>query len=143
MYFQKYQLRTICLDKSVKSRVLEDLETENTPNGTTHCWNLNGSTFIIFINHCEGSCIKKKSLLVIYKILRLFVNTMTVNDNRYLLNRENLPQPIQMQLSEKQKTFSQFCFSFLKSLLNFKRWTKKDDPRSWSIFGNTGSEKYG
>ena len=55
---------------------------------------------------------------------------MTVNDKRYLLNRDNLPQPIQMQLSEKQKTFSEFCFSFLKSLLNFKHWTKKDDPRS-------------
>ena len=77
------------------------------------------------------------------KIIRLFVNTLTVNDNHYLLNRDNLPQPNQMQLSEKQKTFSEFCFSFSKSLLNFKHWTKKDDPRSLSIFENTGSEKYG
>ena len=79
---------------------------------------------------------------MINKILRLFANTLTVNDKHYLLNRENLPQPIQMQLSEKQKTFSQFSFSFSKSLLNFKRWTKKDDPGSLSIFGNSGSEKY-
>ena len=78
-----------------------------------------------------------------HKILRLFFNTLTVNDKHYLLNRDNLPQPIQMQLSEKQKTFSEFCFSFLKSLLNFKHWTKKDDPRSLSIFENTGSEKCG
>ena len=73
----------------------------------------------------------------------MFLNTLPADDNYYLLNRDNLPQPNQMQLSEKEKTFSEFCFSFLKSLLNFKHWTKKDDLRSWSIFGNNGSEKYG
>ena len=61
---------------------------------------------------------------------KAFFNTLTVNDKQYLLNRDNLRQPIQMQLSEKQKTFSEFCFSFLKSLLNFKHCTKKDDRRS-------------
>ena len=55
---------------------------------------------------------------------------MTVNDNHYLLNRDNLAQPIQMQLSQKQKTFSEFFFAFLKSILNFKRLQKKDDPHS-------------
>ena len=55
---------------------------------------------------------------------------MTVNDKRYLLNRDNLPQPIQMQLSEKLKTFSEFFFAFLKSISNFKYLPKKDDPRS-------------
>ena len=69
-------------------------------------------------------------LLVIHKILRLFVNTLTVNDKHYLLNRDNLTQPIQMQLSQKQKTFSEFFFAFLKSILNFKHLPKKDDPRS-------------
>ena len=72
----------------------------------------------------------KKSLLVIHKILRLFVNTLTVNDKHYLLNRDNLMQPIQMQLSQKQKTFSEFFFAFLKSILNFKHLPKKDDPHS-------------
>ena len=46
----------------------------------------------------------KKSLLVIQKILRLFLHTLTVDDKDYLLNRDNLTQPIQMQLSQKQKT---------------------------------------
>ena len=55
---------------------------------------------------------------------------MTVNDKRYLLNRDNLPQPIQMQLSEILKTFSEFFFGFLKSISNFKYLPKKDDPRS-------------
>ena len=60
-----------------------------------------------------------------YKILRLFVNTLTADDKHYLLNRDNLTQPIQMQLSQKQKTFSQFFFAFLKSILNYKHFTKK------------------
>ena len=64
------------------------------------------------------------------KILRLFVNTLTVNDKHYVINRDNLPQPIQMELSQKQKLFSEFFFAFLKSILNFKRLPTKDDPRS-------------
>ena len=39
-------------------------------------------------------------------------NTLTVNDKHYLLNRDNLTQPIQIQLSEKQKTFFNFFFHF-------------------------------
>ena len=65
-----------------------------------------------------------------HKILRLFAKTLTVDDDHYLLNRENLTQPIQMVLDKKQKTFSGFFFAFLKSLLNFKHLAKKDDPHS-------------
>ena len=72
----------------------------------------------------------KKSLLVIQKILRLFVNRLTVNDKHYLLSRNNLTQQIQIQLSEEQKTFLDFFFAFLKSILNFKHFPKKDDRRS-------------
>ena len=36
-------------------------------------------------------------------MLRLFVNTLTANEKYCLLNRDNLMQPIQMQLSQKQK----------------------------------------
>ena len=63
-------------------------------------------------------------------MLRLFLNTLTVNDKHYLLNRDNLMQKIEMQLSEKQKTFSGFFFAVLKPILNFKHLPKKDDPRS-------------
>ena len=69
-------------------------------------------------------------MLEIYKIVRVFVNTLTADDKHYLPNRDNLTQPIQMQLSEKQKTFSEFFFAFLKSILNYKHLPKKDDPRS-------------
>ena len=64
---------------------------------------------------------------MIHKILRLFVNTLTVDDKHYLLNRDNLTEPIQMQLTKKQKTFSEISFSFINSLLNFKHLPKKDE----------------
>ena len=65
---------------------------------------------------------------MINKILRLFVKTLAVNDKHYRLNRDNLTQPIQIQLSQKQKTFSQFFFAFLKSILNYKHLSKNNDP---------------
>ena len=85
----------------------------------------------------------EKSLLVIYKILRLLFNTLTADGKHYMLNRNNLAQSIQIQLSEKEKTCSEFFFAFLKSVLNFKHLPKKDDPHSWCISGDTVSEKQG
>ena len=52
----------------------------------------------------------EKSVLVIHKILRLLVNTLIADDKHYLLNRDNLSQRIQKQLSQKQKTFPEFFF---------------------------------
>ena len=53
---------------------------------------------------------------------------LTVNGKQYLLNRDNLTQQIQNELSEKQKNFSAFFFffffAFLKSILNFKHLPK-------------------
>ena len=72
----------------------------------------------------------KNSLLVIHKILRPFVHTLAVNEKQYLLNRDNLTQPIQIQLSQKQKILSEFVFAFLKSILSFKHLPKKDDRHS-------------
>ena len=56
--------------------------------------------------------------------------TLTTDDKHYLVNRDNLTQPIQKPLPQKQKTFSEFCLAFLKSILNFKHLPKKDDPQS-------------
>ena len=67
---------------------------------------------------------------------------MTVEEKHYLVTRDNLTQSIQIQLSQKQKTYWNFLFPFLKSILNFKDLPKKDEPHSWWISGNTGSEKY-
>ena len=61
----------------------------------------------------------KKSLLLTWQILGLLVNTFAADEKYPVLNRDNLTIPIQMQLSEKQKTFSQFLAAFLKSRLSF------------------------
>ena len=57
------------------------------------------------------------------------------------LNRDNLTQPIQMQLSRKQKTFSNFFSTFSKSSLNFERFFKKGDPYCRFISEITDPEK--
>ena len=67
----------------------------------------------------------KKFLLVTWKVLRLIANILTANDKCFLLNRDNLKQLIQMHLSEKQKTFSEFFSAILKSRLNFEHFPKK------------------
>ena len=71
----------------------------------------------------KSSC--RKSLLVICKFLRLFVSTVTVNDKYFLLNKDNLKQPIQIQLPQKQKTFSKFFSQLLQSAWNFKHFKQK------------------
>ena len=64
-------------------------------------------------------------MLVLCKILGLFVNTLSEDDKYCLLYKDNLLQPIQILLSQKQKTFSQFFSAFLKSTLNFEHFQKK------------------
>ena len=61
-------------------------------------------------------------------MLRCFSNTLSVDGKYSLVNTDNLKQPIQMQLSRKEKTFSDFFSSFLKSSLNFEHFLKKGDP---------------
>ena len=46
-------------------------------------------------------------------------------DKYSLLNRDNSLQPIQILLSKKEKTFSQFFSAFLKCTLNFEHFQKK------------------
>ena len=77
-------------------------------------------------------CYWRKSVLVIENFLRPLIKTLLPHDKHYLLNRDNLPHPINLQLSQKQKTFPEFFFffSFLKYILNFKHLPKKGDPPS-------------
>ena len=81
---------------------------------------------------------RKKSLLVIRKILRLFVNTLTADEKYSRLIRHNLTQPIHMQLCQKQKTFSWISSACLKSILNLEHFQKKmiligDDFRNYGL----------
>ena len=73
---------------------------------------------------------------MIYKFGGLFVNTLTADDKPYRLNRDNLTQPIQMQLSQKQKHFCEFSFALLKSTLSFTFFFKKGLPSLLVYFRN-------
>ena len=64
-------------------------------------------------------------MLVLCKFLRMLVKTLTDDDKYTLLYRENLTQPIQLLLSQKRKTFSQFFYAFLKSTLGFAHFQEK------------------
>ena len=85
----------------------------------------------------------KKSLLVICKIWRLFVNILSAVEKYSLPNREYLKQPIQVQLSQKQKTFPGFFSEFSKSKLNFEHFQKMDHPHSLFFSNSTACEKRG
>ena len=65
------------------------------------------------------------SLLLICQILGVLVNTLAADEKCRVLNRDNLTIPIQMQLSEKQKTFSIIFTAFLKCRLNFQYFFDK------------------
>ena len=80
-------------------------------------------------------------MLVLCTILRLFVNILTADDKYSLINRGNFTQPIQILLSKKQKTFSEFFSSFFKCTLNFEHFEKKDNPHSRCISEITASEE--
>ena len=60
----------------------------------------------------------------------LFPNTLSADAKYSLFTRDNLTQPTQMEVSRKQKTFSDFFSAFLKSSLNFEHFQKKDDSHS-------------
>ena len=112
MYFRNYRHQKTCLDKCLKSRVSEDLWKGSMVNRSKHCCNLNDSTFAVFVDHSEGKLSWKKSRLVILKILRLFLNTLTADDKYSLINRDTLTQPIWMQLSQKEKIALNFFLHF-------------------------------
>ena len=67
---------------------------------------------------------------MICRILRLFVKILNDGHKYSLFNRENVKNPIQLQLSQKQKLFCQFVAAILKSKLKFEYFQKRDDPHS-------------
>ena len=64
-------------------------------------------------------------MLVLCKILGLLVNTLTDDDKYSLLYRDNLPQQIQILLSQKPKTFSRLSSEIFIPTLNFEILKKK------------------
>ena len=75
----------------------------------------------------------KKSALVRSKILGLFVNKLTAKYKYSRRNMQTLAQQVQTPLSLKQKIFSGFFISFLKSTWNVEQFQKKGESSSLSI----------
>ena len=68
---------------------------------------------------------------------------MTADDKYSLCNKENVQQPIQMELSKKQKNFPEFVASVLTYTANFEYFEKKDDPHSLCISEITDCKRFG
>ena len=68
---------------------------------------------------------------------------MSAVDKCSLPKRDNLMQPIHMQLSQKLKTFSPYFSAFSQSRLNFEYFQKRDDAYSLFISESTSCEKRG
>ena len=68
---------------------------------------------------------------------------MRAMDKCSLPNRDNLIEPIHMQLSEKLKSFSRFFNVFSKSRLSFEYLKKKNDAHTLFISDTTACEKHG
>ena len=84
--------------------------------------------FYSTFSSCAAKLSKKKIFLVRSEILGLLVNMLTANYEYSSSNRENVPLPIQLFLSEKQKSFWSiffFLFAFLESPLNFEHFEKE------------------
>ena len=68
---------------------------------------------------------------------------MSAIDKCSLPNRDNLMQPIYMQLSQKLKAFSRLFNVISKSRLSFDYFQKKDDAHRLFISEATACEKRG
>ena len=75
----------------------------------------------------------EKSRLLTCQILGLLVNTLPTDEKYPVFNRDNLTVPIQIQLSQKPKTFSEFFLAFFKSRLIFEYFRKKRDSQGFRI----------
>ena len=83
--------------------------------------------FILYHTHwlLGTKFLSKRSGLLTCQILGLLLNTLPTDEKYPVLNRGNLTTSIQMQLSQKQKTFSQFFPAFFESSLIFVCFEKK------------------
>ena len=72
------------------------------------------------LNFISGNLKFTMKIIKLIKTEMNDLNTLTANYEYSRSNMENLLLPIQMQLSEKPKTFSQIFIAFLESTLNFK-----------------------
>ena len=110
-------------DKCLKIPVSENPSTSNMVNGAKHHWRLPHSTFIIFIDYCQRNWVRESLFYWYDKSWDcLLTHWLPMTSNLFLTTL------IEMKLSKKQKTFSEFFGAFLKSRLNLEHFVKKIWP---------------
>ena len=77
-----------------------------------------------------GKMIWKISPWLNFVFIGLLVNTWTADYKYPVPDCENLPFPIEIQLSSKKKRFSMFFSPFMESPSNLQHFEKKEDPHS-------------
>ena len=127
MYYRIYRLSKTWLEPSLKSAVSELPLTVNLLKGLTQA--LVKSTwedFYHIFSSLWGQMISKLFRIGKFEILSVFINTFADYEKYPVSHCEMLPFPIQMQLSYKRKTFSQFLVPFFKSSSNVEDFCNKD-----------------
>ena len=100
MYFRNYGLQKTWLDNCVKKPLSECCSRTNMVNGPKRFLKSERrSPYHIYLS-LRRQMRRKMSLLVISKILKLLLNTFTADEKYSFLNRDNLMQPIHMELSQ-------------------------------------------
>ena len=84
----------------------------------------------------------KKSALVCYDILRLFVSAWTADDKHSGSNMQSLPQTFQTSLYQK-KNFFWFFIAYLNYAWNLEHFQKNDEYPSLIISEIIDAEKRG
>ena len=143
IYFWTDLLRKMWLDKCLKSSVSEDPSTRNMANGPKHCWSLNSSTFVIFIDHCERNSVVKSLSWWYEKYKDCFLTHWLPMTSILFLIETIYRNIFRCNYLENNRNFHNFLFHLgnLDSTLNILK--EKDDPHRWCIFELTDFEKCG
>ena len=118
----------------------------NMGNGPKHCWNLNDSTFTIFIDHWErNSGWKNFSEWYGNSLDCLLANWLPMT-GIVLLTKAIHCNMFRCNYLRNKNYFLHFFFFFFaifKFTFNFEIFQKRDDRHTWCIFELKASEKRG
>ena len=131
------------LDKCLKSLLSKDPSTTNMANRPKHCWNLNDSSFTIFIDPCEGNSSRKSFSEWYGKSYDDLLTHWLPMTSILLLTEAIFCNMFRCNYLRNEKRFLNFPLHVrnLDSILDM--FKKKDDLHSWCVFELTDSEKPG
>ena len=134
MYFWTYGLRKTWFDKCLKILSSDDPLKSNMVNEPKNWWNLNASTFTIFIDPLKDNY-GSKSLFQWYAksddcLLTPWLPTISIFSSQ---QRQFIATFWDEIISETKNIFS-FIFSIFWILIHFSNFSKKHDRHSWYMW---------